>query len=105
MDKPRSKAVTEAFVRLYKQGLIYRSVPSPYFVVRVEHLFLLLIAPLCFYLFASIQLILVVVCHLSFIFPLMDGMLLYRDYRLVNWDCTLRTAISDVEVVETFYCV
>ncbi|XP_052146123.1 valine--tRNA ligase, mitochondrial 1-like [Oryza glaberrima] len=44
MDKPRSKAVTEAFVRLYKQGLIY------------------------------------------------------RDYRLVNWDCTLRTAISDVEV-------
>ncbi|KAF0913119.1 hypothetical protein E2562_020255 [Oryza meyeriana var. granulata] len=44
MDKPRSKAVTEAFVRLYKQGLIY------------------------------------------------------RDYRPVNWDCTLRTAISDVEV-------
>uniref|UniRef100_A0A0D9VNJ4 valine--tRNA ligase n=1 Tax=Leersia perrieri TaxID=77586 RepID=A0A0D9VNJ4_9ORYZ len=44
MDEPRSKAVTEAFVRLYKQGLIY------------------------------------------------------RDYRLVNWDCTLRTAISDVEV-------
>ncbi|KAG8045647.1 hypothetical protein GUJ93_ZPchr0008g13403 [Zizania palustris] len=44
MDKPRSKAVTEAFVRLHEQGLIY------------------------------------------------------RDYRLVNWDCTLRTAISDIEV-------
>ncbi|TVU34254.1 hypothetical protein EJB05_16085 [Eragrostis curvula] len=44
MDEPRSKAVTEAFVRLYKEGLIY------------------------------------------------------RDYRLVNWDCTLRTAISDIEV-------
>lgn len=44
MDDKRSKAVTEAFVRLYKQGLIY------------------------------------------------------RDVRLVNWDCVLRTAISDIEV-------
>ncbi|CAD6341059.1 unnamed protein product [Miscanthus lutarioriparius] len=44
MDEQRSKAVTEAFVRLHKEGLIY------------------------------------------------------RDYRLVNWDCTLRTAISDIEV-------
>ncbi|KAJ6819284.1 valine--tRNA ligase, mitochondrial 1 isoform X3 [Iris pallida] len=44
MDERRSKAVTEAFVRLYQEGLIY------------------------------------------------------RDQRLVNWDCTLRTAISDIEV-------
>ncbi|VAH73821.1 unnamed protein product [Triticum turgidum subsp. durum] len=44
MDDQRSKAVTEAFVRLHKDGLIY------------------------------------------------------RDYRLVNWDCTLLTAISDIEV-------
>ncbi|XP_010554365.1 PREDICTED: valine--tRNA ligase, mitochondrial 1 [Tarenaya hassleriana] len=44
MDEQRSKAVTEAFVRLYKEGLIY------------------------------------------------------RDLRLVNWDCVLRTAISDIEV-------
>lgn len=44
MDQQRSEAVTEAFVRLYKEGLIY------------------------------------------------------RDIRLVNWDCTLRTAISDIEV-------
>ncbi|CAL5323136.1 unnamed protein product [Camellia sinensis] len=44
MDEKRSKAVTEAFVRLYKEGLIY------------------------------------------------------RDLRLVNWDCNLRTAISDIEV-------
>ncbi|XP_029118286.1 valine--tRNA ligase, mitochondrial 1 isoform X3 [Elaeis guineensis] len=44
MDDRRSKAVTEAFVRLYREGLIY------------------------------------------------------RDHRLVNWDCTLRTAISDIEV-------
>ncbi|KAJ7957264.1 Valine--tRNA ligase [Quillaja saponaria] len=44
MDDRRSKAVTEAFVRLYKEGLIY------------------------------------------------------RDLRLVNWDCVLRTAISDIEV-------
>ncbi|XP_068655538.1 valine--tRNA ligase, mitochondrial 1 [Aristolochia californica] len=44
MDELRSKAVTEAFVRLYKDGLIY------------------------------------------------------RDNRLVNWDCILRTAISDIEV-------
>ncbi|KAK3034819.1 hypothetical protein RJ639_033724 [Escallonia herrerae] len=44
MDEKRSKAVTEAFVRLYKEGLIY------------------------------------------------------RDVRLVNWDCVLRTAISDIEV-------
>ncbi|XP_027367579.1 valine--tRNA ligase, mitochondrial 1 isoform X3 [Abrus precatorius] len=44
MDDRRSMAVTEAFVRLYKQGLIY------------------------------------------------------RDLRLVNWDCVLRTAISDIEV-------
>ncbi|EMS54534.1 Valyl-tRNA synthetase [Triticum urartu] len=44
MDEKRSKAVTEAFVRLYKDDLIY------------------------------------------------------RDYRLVNWDCALLTAISDIEV-------
>ncbi|KAA8533888.1 hypothetical protein F0562_031405 [Nyssa sinensis] len=44
MDEKRSKAVVEAFVRLYKEGLIY------------------------------------------------------RDLRLVNWDCVLRTAISDIEV-------
>ncbi|XP_057951719.1 valine--tRNA ligase, mitochondrial 1 [Malania oleifera] len=44
MDEKRSKAVTEAFVRLYQEGLIY------------------------------------------------------RDIRLVNWDCILRTAISDIEV-------
>ncbi|XXG89905.1 hypothetical protein AAC387_Pa12g1796 [Persea americana] len=44
MDERRSKAVTEAFVRLYREGLIY------------------------------------------------------RDNRLVNWDCILRTAISDIEV-------
>jgi valyl-tRNA synthetase len=44
MDEQRSKAVTEAFVRLYKEGLIY------------------------------------------------------RDMRLVNWDCVLKTAISDIEV-------
>ncbi|XP_044401811.1 valine--tRNA ligase, mitochondrial 1 isoform X1 [Triticum aestivum] len=44
MDEQRSEAVTEAFVRLYKEGLIY------------------------------------------------------RDIRLVNWDCTLRTTISDIEV-------
>ncbi|KAJ8513382.1 hypothetical protein OPV22_003816 [Ensete ventricosum] len=44
MDEARSKAVTEAFVRLYKEGLIY------------------------------------------------------RDQRIVNWDCTLQTTISDAEV-------
>ncbi|XP_045833179.1 valine--tRNA ligase, mitochondrial 1-like [Trifolium pratense] len=44
MDDKRSKAVTDAFVILYKQGLVY------------------------------------------------------RDLRLVNWDCVLRTAISDIEV-------
>ncbi|KAL1565985.1 Valine--tRNA ligase, mitochondrial 1 [Salvia divinorum] len=44
MDEKRSRAVTEAFVRLHKLGLIY------------------------------------------------------RDIRLVNWDCVLRTAISDIEV-------
>ncbi|CAM8937461.1 unnamed protein product [Rhodiola kirilowii] len=44
MDEKRSHAVTEAFVRLHKNGLIY------------------------------------------------------RDIRLVNWDCVLRTAISDIEV-------
>ncbi|KAF0928842.1 hypothetical protein E2562_010700 [Oryza meyeriana var. granulata] len=44
MDEKRSKAVTEAFVRLHKEGLIY------------------------------------------------------RDNRIVNWDCSLHTAISDIEV-------
>ncbi|XP_021824679.1 valine--tRNA ligase, mitochondrial 1-like isoform X1 [Prunus avium] len=44
MDQKRSNAVTEAFVRLHKQGL------------------------------------------------------LYRDNRIVNWDCVLHTAISDIEV-------
>lgn len=27
-----------------------------------------------------------------------DG-LVYRDNRLVNWDCTLHTAVSDIEVI------
>ncbi|GAB2242518.1 hypothetical protein Droror1_Dr00019293 [Drosera rotundifolia] len=44
MDEKRCRAVTEAFVRLFKEGLIYRAL------------------------------------------------------RLVNWDCVLRTAISDIEV-------
>ncbi|CAN1779830.1 Valine--tRNA ligase, mitochondrial 1 [Linum perenne] len=44
MDEKRSRAITEEFVRLYEEGLIY------------------------------------------------------RDHRLVNWDCTLRTAVSDIEV-------
>ncbi|CAN1299052.1 Valine--tRNA ligase, mitochondrial 1 [Linum perenne] len=43
MDEKRSRAITEEFVRLYEEGLIY------------------------------------------------------RDHRLVNWDCTLRTAVSDIE--------
>ena len=25
---------------------------------------------------------------------------IYRDNRLVNWDCTLRTAVSDIEVLQ-----
>lgn len=33
MDEKRSKAVTEAFVRLYREGLIYRSVCSWTFFV------------------------------------------------------------------------
>ncbi|KAK8936168.1 Valine--tRNA ligase [Platanthera zijinensis] len=44
MDERSSRAVTEAFIKLFKEHLIY------------------------------------------------------RDHRLVNWDCTLRTAISDIEV-------
>lgn len=44
MDAPRSAAVKEAFIRLHRDGLIY------------------------------------------------------RDNRLVNWDCTLRTAVSEIEV-------
>lgn len=45
MDDNLSAAVTEAFLRLHKSGLIY------------------------------------------------------RDNRLVNWDCTLNTAVSDIEVL------
>ncbi|KAG6519824.1 hypothetical protein ZIOFF_023333 [Zingiber officinale] len=59
MDDARSKAVTEAFVKLYKEGLIYS--------------------------------------FLWVLVPLMPGPIL-RDHRLVNWDCSLRTAISDIEV-------
>ncbi|THU66600.1 hypothetical protein C4D60_Mb05t15870 [Musa balbisiana] len=58
MDEARSKAVTEAFVRLYKERLIYR--------------------------FMNYQIKLISIIS--------------RDNRLVNWDCTLRTAISDIEV-------
>ena len=32
--------------------------------------------------------------------------LIYRDNRLVNWDCSLRTAVSDIEVLllcNTYY--
>lgn len=50
MDEKLSKAVTEAFVQLTEQGLIY------------------------------------------------------RDNRLVNWDCVLRTAISDIEVRQSLEC-
>jgi valyl-tRNA synthetase len=32
-------------------------------------------------------------------------LVLCRDYRLVNWDCTLLTAISDIEVDEAYYIV
>lgn len=49
MDPKCSKAVTEAFVRLHEDGVIYRS------------------------------------------------------NRLVNWSCTLKSAISDIEVIQTFY--
>lgn len=38
MDEKRSKAVTEAFVRLYKDGLIYRLVSPPSLVPGVKHL-------------------------------------------------------------------
>ena len=38
MDEKRSKAVTEAFVRLYKDDLVYRSVSSPPPVPGVKHL-------------------------------------------------------------------
>ena len=38
MNEKRSKAVTEAFVRLYKDGLIYRLVSSPSVVQGVKHL-------------------------------------------------------------------
>jgi valyl-tRNA synthetase len=51
MDAKLSKAVTEAFIRLHKDGLIY------------------------------------------------------RDNRLGNWDCVLRTAISDIEVTSTLISV
>ncbi|THG19804.1 hypothetical protein TEA_018558 [Camellia sinensis var. sinensis] len=61
MDEKRSKAVTEAFVRLYKEGLIY-SLMSSYLEIKI---------------------------HVTYYF---------RDLRLVNWDCNLRTAISDIEV-------
>jgi hypothetical protein len=27
-----------------------------------------------------------------------EGGVIYRDNRLVNWDCVLRTAVSDIEV-------
>ena len=37
--------------------------------------------------------------------PLMYDLVLYRDYRLVNWDCTLLTAISDIEVNKAYYIV
>jgi valyl-tRNA synthetase len=31
-----------------------------------------------------------------------DKGLIYRDNRLVNWDCTLQTAVSDIEVFIVF---
>ena len=49
MDENLSAAVTEAFLRLHKSGLIY------------------------------------------------------RDNRLVNWDCTLNTAVSDIEVLRSIF--
>ena len=49
MDEKRSKAVTEAFVRLYKDGLIYRLVSSSSIVQGVKHLcFACLVMLWCF---------------------------------------------------------
>lgn len=88
MDEKRSIAVTEAFVRLHKEGLIYRSdllncyFPCPFL------LFLLSIFPFI--------LLLMTMWMKHSVFHL-----IFRDNRLVNWDCTLRTAISDIEVWHT----
>ena len=90
MDELRSKAVTEAFVRLYKDGLIYRLV----FSLKVLLLCGILILHqhcACIYV-TNFEL-----SHLCSIY-LLDGLLFCRAHRLVNWDCTLRTAISDIEV-------
>ena len=35
---------------------------------------------------------------LAFPLPVYSSLLRCRDNRLVNWDCVLRTAISDIEV-------
>lgn len=38
-------------------------------------------------------------------FPILKFLILFlfRDIRLVNWDCVLRTAISDIEVIQRYY--
>ena len=95
MDEQRSKAVTEAFVRLHKEGLIYRSVSSHFLFECENEIFHNSVCydPLPVPVFQLATLL----SHL------MNCLFLFRDYRLVNWDCTLRTAISDIEVDGTLY--
>ncbi|GAU15479.1 hypothetical protein TSUD_45160 [Trifolium subterraneum] len=72
MDDKRSKAVTDAFVRLYKQGLVYSfsiDADSNFNFIRKHN-----------------NVVEIIDCIRT------------RDLRLVNWDCLLRTAISDIEV-------
>ena len=38
---------------------------------------------------------------LILLYHLLDDLLIHRDIRLGHWDCTLHTAISDIEVHET----
>ena len=90
MDEQRSEAVTEAFVRLYKEGLIYR------LVFHTE------CAPFFASCSAELMCLLILCCSASskLLYYLLDDSSICRDIRLVNWDCTLRTAISDIEVCE-----
>ena len=94
MDEQRSKAVTECFVRLYKEGLIYRFVKSALFFEAIEfplekkstwkqeHKKSRSSTLLPYHLLCWLK------AHVN----------LGRDVRLVNWDCVLKTAVSDVEV-------
>lgn len=103
MASYKSKIVTESFVKLHEQQLVYRSDSSPSFVqVFKQKLSQLSFFYHCLPAYCLVYSCSFFTCKLSFS-HVVAVLSLFRDVGLVNWDCTLQTAIPDIEVDGTLY--